>query len=172
MSYWSLFAGFFRVGLLGFGGGPSYLPLMQAECVNAGWMTDEQFLEGLAITNALPGPITTKMALYVGFHEAGVAGAAAAFVGLLVPSTALMAVLLGVLVRHRDHWIVTAALKALKPAIVGMLAWVAWDLAPGGIKDAPTLAVALGAFAALLFRVHPAVVIVAAVAVGLMFFRG
>lgn len=171
MTVWQLFVGFARVGTFGFGGGPSMIPLMQAECVNAGWVTDEQFLEGLAIGNALPGPIATKMALYIGYHEAGSLGAAAALGGVLAPSLILMALLGGLVLRYRDNPWVAAGLKGVKPAVIGMLAFVAWDLAPSGITGAAGAVIAALAFAALIAKVHPGIVMVGAMALGTLVFR-
>jgi chromate transporter len=166
-----LFLSFARVGLFGFGGGPSMLPLMQAECVRQGFVTDEQFIEGLAVGNSLPGPISTKMALYVGYQDSGVAGALAATAGVLAPSTVLMAALTVVLLRNRDNPYVAGALKGVKPVIVGMLAFVAVDLAPSGIASWFGAILAVAAFAALLARVHPGVVIAVAAVIGALALR-
>jgi chromate transporter len=171
VSVGTLFLGFCRIGLFAYGGGPSMIPLMKEECLRYGFVTEEQFLEGLATGNALPGPITTKMALYVGWHDAGVLGALGATIGLLLPSTLLMAGLTGVLVRYRGHPWVAASLEGAKPAIVGMLFFTAWDLAPAGVRDVAAGVVAIAAFAALYFRVHPAFVIVAAMALGVLLSR-
>jgi chromate transporter len=161
-----LFLSFARVGLFGFGGGPSMLPLMQQECVRQGFVTKEQFIEGLAVGNSLPGPIATKMALYVGWQDAGFLGALAATLGVLTPSTVLMAALTAVLLKNRDNPYVDGALKGVKPAIIGMLAFVAVDLAPSGITTWVGGVVGVLAFAALLARVHPGFVILGAAAFG------
>jgi chromate transporter len=113
----------------------------------------------------------TKMAVYVGWHEAGLGGALAATIGMILPSALLMGVLGALLMRHRDHWAVAAALRGVKPAIVGLLAFVAWDLAPAGIRGALGAAVAVAAFAALAYKVHPAWVMLAATAFGLVAMR-
>lgn len=168
MIYLQLFWRFAKVGLLGFGGGPSMLPLMQAEVVRAGWLSDEEFLEGLAVGNALPGPISTKMALYVGWEEAGILGALAALVGVMSPSGVLMLGLAAVILRFRDHDLVKGALAGAKPAVVGMLFFVAVSLAPKGIKDWRGAAIAVAAFAALYAGVHPAFVMVTAVLLGML----
>jgi chromate transporter len=167
-----LFLGFGRVGLLGFGGGPSMIPLMQAECVDSGWVTQEQFLEGLAAGNALPGPIATKMAMYVGYEEAGILGSIAAFLGVTAPSSVLMLALGALLIRYRDNRLVAGALQAVKPAVIGMLFFVAYDLGPSGVKGVGTALIAGAAFLALVMRVHPAIVMVAAVGIGVLAFRG
>ena len=171
MTLWALFAGFFRVGLFGFGGGPSFIPLMQKECVAAGWITEERFLEALAAGNALPGPITTKMALWIGYDVAGPAGAFVSLVGLLLPSSVLIGALGAFLVRNREHWAVSASMKGAQPAVVAMLAWTAFELAPSGLKGGPQVAIALAAFVALAAKVHPALVIVGAAVAGLLLFK-
>jgi chromate transporter len=147
------------------------IPLMQAECVNAGWVTEEQFLEGLAAGNALPGPIATKMAVYVGWNEAGVAGLFAAVIGVTLPSLILMAVFSSLLLRYRDHRLVVGALAGVKPAVIGMLAFVAWDLAPAGITGVGSAILAVVAFVALVMKLHPAVVMVGAMMIGGLLFR-
>lgn len=171
MSAPALFLSFARVGLLGFGGGPSMLPLMQQECVRNGFVTKEQFIEGLAVGNSLPGPIATKMALYVGWQDAGVPGAVAAMSGVLLPSTVLMGVLAAVIVKNRDNPYVAGALKGVKPAIIGMLFFVAVDLAPSGVTTWFGGLLGVLAFAALLARVHPGVVILVAALVGALALR-
>ena len=69
MTQWQLFLAFFRVGMLGYGGGPSSIPLVHQEVVKKyGWMDDDEFADVLALGNTLPGPIATKMAGYIGYR--------------------------------------------------------------------------------------------------------
>ncbi len=164
--------GWGRVGLFGFGGGPGMIPLMQAECVQAqGWMTDEQFLEALAVASALPGPIAVKMSVMVGLQAAGLPGAAAALLGVVVPSVTLMSALAGLLIQFRQAPALTGAMRAVQPAVIGLLAWTVVSLAPDGIRSLSGALIAGGALAALLLKVHPAVVIVAAMGLGALFLR-
>ncbi|KAF9113979.1 hypothetical protein BGX30_006751 [Mortierella sp. GBA39] len=66
----------FRTGILGYGGGPSTVPLIRHEAVSRyRWMADEEFGEVLAIANTLPGPIATKLAAYLGYRLKGTLGA-------------------------------------------------------------------------------------------------
>jgi chromate transporter len=168
----ALFIGFFRVGLLGFGGGPSMIPLMQRECVGAGFVSDDLFLQGLAAGNALPGPIALKMAWFVGYHHAGLVGALSALIGVTAPGVGLMAALGGVMLRYRHLPWMAAAIQGAKAATVGMLFWIAWDLAPTGVRGWLGVLFAVLAFAALVAKVHPAVVMVAAMVVGALVFSG
>lgn len=81
--------------MLRYGGGPSSIPLVRAEVVTKyRWMTDEEFAEILAIANALPGPIATKMASYIGYEQAGILGAAVAVFASVAPSLILLMALL------------------------------------------------------------------------------
>ena len=66
-----LFISFTKVGVFAYGGGPSMIPLVQEEVVDVnGWMTIEEFTDALAMGYALPGPIATKMAAYIGYKVA------------------------------------------------------------------------------------------------------
>ncbi len=57
-NFFSLFLTFFRIGILGYGGGPSFIPLVYLEVVkNNKWMSADEFNDVLAIGNTLPGPI-------------------------------------------------------------------------------------------------------------------
>ena len=76
MIYWQLFLAFFIPNIVGYGGGPAIIPLIENEVVGTyGWMTHQGFAETLALGNALPSPIATKMAGYIGYRVGGVLGA-------------------------------------------------------------------------------------------------
>jgi chromate transporter len=167
-----LAVGWGRVGLFGFGGGPGMIPLMQAECVDTqGWVTEQQFLDALAASAALPGPIAVKMSVMVGLQTAGVGGAMAALLGVVVPAVALISLLAGLLTQHRHAPVVSGAMRAVQPAVIGLLAWTVISLAPEGIRNVPSALLAGGALIALMLKVHPAVVIVFALGIGAIFMR-
>jgi chromate transporter len=164
--------GWGRVGLVGFGGGPAMIPLMQAECVETqGWVTEEQFLDALAASSALPGPIAAKMSIFVGLEVAGIPGAILAFFGVMLPAVLLMSTLAAVILRYRDAPAVSGAMNAVQPVVVGMLAWTVISLAPTGIRSGTGALLAGVALAALMLKVHPALVIVCAMTIGAIFLR-
>ena len=73
MIYLNIFLSFFIANLLGYGGGPATIPLIQNEVVNHyHWMSLSEFGDVLAIANALPGPIATKMGGYIGYQLGGI----------------------------------------------------------------------------------------------------
>lgn len=167
-----LAVGWGRVGLFGFGGGPGMIPMMQVECVEThAWVSEEQFLDALAAASALPGPIAVKMSVMVGAQTAGVPGAVAALFGVIVPAVALMSVLAGVLLQYRQAPLLSGAMRAAQPAVIGLLAWTVISLAPEGIRNLPAALIAGGALFALMLKVHPAIVMVCALGVGAIFLR-
>ncbi|WP_019936234.1 chromate transporter [Bordetella sp. FB-8] len=91
---WGLFLIFSRIGLTSFGGGLSGW-LLREFVQDRHWMQEEAFLNGLAVSQALPGVNVTNMAIWIGFHLVGPRGAAAALAGIILPP-AVLAVLLSV----------------------------------------------------------------------------
>jgi chromate transporter len=160
-----------RIGAFAYGGGPSMVPLMKTECVAGGYVSDQQFTDALAVGNALPGPIATKLAVYVGWQYAGALGAAVALGALLLPSTVAMLVLYGLLTRYADSPYVKGALLGLRPALVGMLFYTAIELAPTAGRGVERIALGLAAFVALWLEVHPALVVVGAALIGAIWWR-
>lgn len=89
-----LFMAFFIANLLGYGGGPASIPLMFEEVVNRySWLSNDQFSNMLALANALPGPIATKIGAYVGYSAGGWPGFLIALIATVVPSALALIVL-------------------------------------------------------------------------------
>ncbi|MCL5971989.1 MAG: chromate transporter [Firmicutes bacterium] len=88
MEKWTaLLWGFFKVGLLGYGGGRGSISLLHVVTVDGNhWLSNQQFVELLAIENALPDPIATKLAPSIGYRVGGVVGSAAELIGIVLPS--------------------------------------------------------------------------------------
>jgi chromate transporter len=124
----NLFIAFFRSGILGFGGGPSAIPLVHKEVVTTfKWMNDDEFSDVLALGNTLPGPINTKMAGYIGYRVAGVAGMINAVLSSIVPSILMMIVLLTTLTSFKDQPWVAGMTRGVIPIVVVMMAVLTWD---------------------------------------------
>lgn len=161
-----------RIGVFGFGGGPSVIPLIHAECVDRyHWLDEPAFLDALAFGNALPGPIAVKLAAYIGKEAGGWPGAVVAMVALSLPGVGLMLAIGGLWSRYRESVWVAGMMRGVRPAIVGLLAYTVWELAPDGARGLPGVALALVALGALVLKVHPALVIAAAMGIGAIFLR-
>jgi chromate transporter len=126
--YWQIFLAFFIPSILGYGGGPAIIPLIQTEVVNRyGWLTLERFGEILAIGNSLPGPIATKMGGYIGYEVGGVLGAAIALFATVAPSLLVMLLLLGVLYKFKDSPRVITMTALIRPTIGILLGVLAFE---------------------------------------------
>lgn len=114
--------------MLGYGGGPSSIPLVHKEVVEKyKWMNDDEFSDVLALGNTLPGPIATKMAGYIGYRVAGIVGMINAVLATIVPTILLMIVLLTFLSSLKDQPWVQGMTKAVIPVVGVMLASLTWD---------------------------------------------
>lgn len=103
MILWDIFVAFFIPGIIGYGGGPASITLVENEVVrNYGWMSVQEFGEVLAFANSLPGPIATKMAGYVGYELGGVAGSIVGIFATVAPSLILMILLGGILLKYKN----------------------------------------------------------------------
>ena len=166
-----LLIAFTRVGVLGYGGGPSSIPLVQIEVVNNyGWMTGQEFLDVLAIGNALPGPIATKMAGYIGYKVAGLPGAFVALMGTIGPSLLVILLLAQVMLAFKDQPYVAGAVRAMRPVVIVLLALLIFDMWPAAINNWKPAVIAVAALVLIRFlHVHPAFVVAGSLLFGALF---
>ncbi|RSK28917.1 chromate transporter [Bacillus sp. HMF5848] len=174
MIYWQIFLAFFIPGILGYGGGPASIPLVENEVVGRyGWLTVSEFSEVLALGNALPGPIATKMAGYIGFEQGGILGSIVAIFATVAPSLILMVGLLSLLYKFKDSPKVKAMTNYVRPTIAVLLGVMAIRFFMTSYEGAgllQTFAIAGISFVLLeKIKVHPAYVIVGALAYGGIF---
>ena len=90
MLYLSLFISFFQIGLFGFGGGLAILSLIEMEVAEHGWMTQQEFVDIVAVSQVTPGPIGINCATYVGYTTAGFWGSVLATFAIILPSLIIM----------------------------------------------------------------------------------
>ena len=90
MLYLQLFISFFKIGLFGFGGGLAILSLIQMEVESHGWMTQQEFVDIVAVSQVTPGPIGINCATYVGYTTAGIWGSVLATFAIVLPSLIIM----------------------------------------------------------------------------------
>ena len=171
MIYLQVFLAFFYTGILGYGGGPSSIPLIEHEVVEKyGWMTTSEFSEVLALGNALPGPITTKLAGYIGYEVAGIPGAVIALFAQVGPSLIVMLILLNILYRYRNSQRVKRLSSFVLPAIAILLAEMTLDFFNTSYEAigliATILLIVCSYFALEKMKFHPAFVIMGGLLIG------
>ncbi|MBO8127153.1 MAG: chromate transporter [Firmicutes bacterium] len=166
-----LFWAFSKVSILGYGGGPSLIPLVETEVVDVyKWLTAQEFTDALATGYALPGPIATKTAAVVGYKVAGFWGSLVATLGMVLPTAFLILVLYQTLVSLNGNPKVEGVLKGIRAVVIALLIMVVFDLWPSSISGLPTLALAALTLVALVVtHIHPAIAIVAGAVIGYMF---
>jgi chromate transporter len=136
---WDIFILFTRVAMFSWGGGPASLALMQRETTSAlwvppgsleatSWVTSAEFADAVAVSNALPGPIAPQVSAYVGYKLAGTPGAIAAAAGTVIPTTVLMLIMVAFFFGVKDSPAVKSMLQAVRPLVVGLLLWTAYDM--------------------------------------------
>jgi chromate transporter len=122
----ALFDSVFRSGALVFGGGHVVLPLLQAEMVPPGWVTQDEFLAGYGLAQAVPGPLFTFGA-YLGATTSGAPGAAIALIAIFLPSILLTYGALPFWSTLRTRPAAQAALRGINAGVVGILLAALYD---------------------------------------------
>lgn len=184
MIYLILFYEFFKIGLLAVGGGLASLPFLQDMVARYGWITSDELLNMIAISESTPGPIGTNVATYVGFTIGGVPGALVATLSEVAPSIIIITLIARSLKSWGDNPLVKGAFSALRPAVAGLIGAVALTLARsellhveswqlGGLFSAldwPAI-VMFGVLVALImrFKWHPVLVMAGAAVIGIVF---
>lgn len=117
-----IFVVFASMSLMLFGGGYVFIPLIQEIVVNGhGWVTHQEFIDAIAMGQITPGPILVSAA-FIGLKVAGMAGAVVAIIGIYLPSALLMVGSTHMLERIKRSLVIKAALRGVRPAVIGMIA--------------------------------------------------
>lgn len=165
-----VFDSFFRVGSLVFGGGHVVLPLLQAEVVGPGWITNEQFVAGYGAAQAVPGPLFTFSAYLgavMGPEPNGWTGAMLALAAIFFPSFLLIAGALPFWDVLRTVPVFQSALKGINAAVVGLLLTALYKpVWTSAIYSPADLGLGLLAFGLLMYWKTPPWLVVVLTAVG------
>lgn len=129
MVFVELFIAFFRIGLFSFGGGLAMIPMYLTEVEKHGWMTQQEFMNIVALSQMTPGPIAVNMASYVGSGAAGFAGAAVATFALALPSVLAILALTSVLHRIQHNPWKEAFFFGIKSAAMALIFYAGWLIA-------------------------------------------
>jgi chromate transporter len=114
---------FGTLGVIGFGGPAAHVALMRREVVERrGWLTDEQLVDFVGITNLIPGPNSTELAMLVGRLRAGRLGLVVAGLSFIVPAAAIVLALAWAYVAVGSTPTATAVLYGVKPVIIAIVA--------------------------------------------------
>lgn len=172
-SLWELGTFFFKVGAFTFGGGLSMLAFMQEQVVvQLGWITPQEFVDGLALGQLTPGPIL-MLAAFIGFKLKGIAGATMAAGAIFLPSFLMMLTILPVLKRMGNLAWLKAFMRGVGPAVIGALAVSLTQMAPHAAPDWIAWVLLLGTVAIMLWRnIGPLSLMLGGAGIGLVLKEG
>lgn len=173
MVYFHIFLAFFIPNIIGYGGGPAIIPLIENQVVtHYQWMNTHQFSEVLALGNALPSPIATKIAGYIGYQVGGTFGAIIALFATIAPSLIIMIASLKLLYHYRDSPRVKMMSQWVLPIITALMAILTFKLFDNSFYQFPIHFVFLffiSAIALEKLKIHPTFVIAGGLIYGSIF---
>ncbi|MBQ8588315.1 MAG: chromate transporter [Clostridia bacterium] len=175
-----LFLTFLKIGAFTFGGGYAMLPLIQEEVLKNGWATTEEIINFVAVSESTPGPFAINMATYVGTNLYGLPGAAAATLGVVLPSFVIILIVAHFFEKFKDNRIVSGCMTGLKSAVIGLIAAALFSMAsavffPNGLKtfDIYDIAVSAAIFVSMTYlgfkKLHPIAIIAVSAILGIIF---
>ena len=122
MIFLELFLMFMKLGAFTFGGGAAMMPFLEDEVVGRGWLSAEQFVDFVAISESTPGPFAVNIATFVGAEKGGFFGSVCATLGLVLPSFIIILVIAKCYEKFKTNKLVAGAMTGLRPTSVGLIA--------------------------------------------------
>ncbi len=191
MIYLDLFLTFLKIGLFSFGGGYGMIPLIERELASNSWLTVQEFVDIISISEMTPGPIAINAATFIGYKMGGIPGALAATTGVVIPSLVIILVVYYYFTRFQQSLIVKQTICIIKPIVLALIIQAAIFVAGNTfivegkeIRDllnsfslsslievfnpVTIIITALSLLALLLSRIHPIIVILGAGVLGVI----
>ncbi len=177
MILWQLFITFFQIGLFTIGGGYAMIPMITTQVTQKGWASLETVTDFIAVSESTPGPFAINIATFLGYRTAGVPGAIATTLGVVLPSFIIISVVARFFLSFSDNKYVKSALYGLRPVVLGLILSAAFAIAranlfPGTGVDWAGIGIAIAAFILLrkVKKLHPGLVMLLAAAAGILIY--
>jgi chromate transporter len=146
---------FLKLGIIGFGGPAAHIALMRDEVVRRRrWVSDEEFVDFLGMTNLIPGPNSTEMAIHLGARRAGAAGLIVGGVCFIVPATVLVLACAWAYVTYGTRPEVAGLLYGIQPVVIAVVVQAMWNLGRTTVKGPLAAAVAVAVVVGYFLGVH------------------
>lgn len=117
-----IFSYFFKIGLLGFGGPMAHIAMMDSDLVDKKkWSTKDEFLDGLAVCNILPGPASTQLGIYMGFLRGGILGGTLAGIAFILPAFIIISILSFVYFKFGEIPSITGILYGINAVVIALI---------------------------------------------------
>ncbi|MBW6410427.1 chromate transporter [Clostridium weizhouense] len=166
-----LFLAFLKIGTFSFGGGYAMIPFIQKEIIdNNGWLTVNNFMDIIGISQMTPGPVAINSATFVGFKVAGVMGSLFATIGVMTTSFVLVSIVSRTLNKFKDSTVLKAALLGMRPILIALILQAFFNLAKEAYIDIKSVVITLIISGMLLSKkIHPIISIVFSGILGIIF---
>lgn len=167
-----IFLTFAKIGAFSFGGGLAMLPMIEEEIVHTHhWLTVQEFIDVVAISEMTPGPIAVNAATFVGYKVAGVPGAIAGSIGVAIVSFMLITLLAKYFMKIKDAKETQAVFKGIRPAVLGLILSAGISIGKTAFVDIKSIGIAVVVFLGIWrFKVNPILGIILAGAMGAILF--
>ena len=116
-----IFLVFLEIGAVSFGGGYGMISLVHEKVIENGWLTEDDFLNMIAVSESTPGPIAINMATFIGSNQAGILGSLVATIGVILPAFLIILLIVSILKNLLKYRPVEAIIKGFRPAVVALI---------------------------------------------------
>lgn len=148
-------AAFLKLGCIAFGGPLAHIGMMEEEMVRRrDWMDEERFAEGVALCQALPGPASTQLAIWLGYARAGVPGGLVAGISFVLPAFCLLLMLSALYFRYGRLPSAQTISYGVNAAVISIVLTTGWRMARSAVQDRFTGAILALIFVLSLLRVE------------------
>jgi chromate transporter len=164
---------FLRLGLIGFGGPQAHIAMIDDEAVaRRNWLSPEEFSEGLAICEMLPGPASTQMGIYTGYVRGGQLGAIIAGLCFIAPAFLIVILLTWAYFSWQELPQIKALFLGISPVITAIILGFCWKLGKKTLRTKISIAIAIVVLLVTIFSSLSVLVqFIVAGLVGLVCFR-
>lgn len=164
-----LFITFIKIGAFTFGGGYAMVPLIQRDTVEKKkWINDDDILEIVAIAESTPGPIAVNSATFVGYKTAGVLGAAAATIGVVLPSFTIIYFISFVIDKFENNTAVKYAFSGIRAGMLALIIKALWTMSKKSAKNIISFIITAFAFIFAALNINVIYIILACAVTGIV----
>ncbi|MGI5080181.1 chromate transporter [Treponema denticola] len=170
-TYASLFASFFKIGLVTFGGGLAMLPILKRDLVDSkGWLTEDEILDYFAIGQSTPGVIAVNVATFVGYKRGGLIGSIFSTSGIVFPSLIIISLIAAFVSNFNELAWVQKALKGINVAVSVLLVKAVFSFGKKTVFDLCTFLIAALSFVLMFaFKVQGVWIVIGSALSGWLF---
>ncbi|GAW93818.1 chromate transporter [Calderihabitans maritimus] len=167
-----LFFTYVKIGTFSIGGGYAMIPLLEKELVKVNhWLTMDQLVDIIALSQMTPGPISINSATFIGYKLAGIPGSLVATGGMVLPPILMILLIARFFFRFQELPVLQAVFRGLRPMVVALILAAGVSFARNALIDVSSVVILVSAlFGVTLLRFHPILVILLSGLVGLVIY--